>query len=60
MNTKCSNCKNLQQSVYMKLEGETLYNCWCKVGDMKDGTCNKFIAKNNLSKDNKTKFNCNK
>ena len=60
MNTKCSNCKNLQQSVYMKLEGETLYNCWCKVGDMENGTCNKFIVKNNLSKANKIKFNCNK
>ena len=36
MSKKCSNCKNLQQSVYMKLEDETLYTIWCKVGNIED------------------------
>ena len=39
MNNKC---KNLQQSVYMKLEGETLYSIWCKVGNIEDKNCDKF------------------
>ena len=41
-NKKCSNCKNLQQTVYMKLEDETLYNIWCKVGNIESETCYKF------------------
>ena len=45
MENKCSNCKNLHQSVYMKLEDETLYSIWCKVGDVTSETCKKFKAK---------------
>lgn len=29
-------------SIYMKLEDETLYNCWCKVGNMEADNCSKF------------------
>lgn len=40
---KCWRCKHLQTSVYMVLDNETLYNCWCKVGDMESKEkCNKF------------------
>lgn len=42
-NNKCSNCENLQQSIYMKLEDETLYNIWCKAGNIEDKNCDKFI-----------------
>ena len=42
MNNKCKKCKNLQQSVYMKLEDETLYSIWCKVGNIENENCDKF------------------
>ena len=42
---KCTNCKNLQKSVYMKLQDETLYNVWCKVGNMEDKHCSSFEEK---------------
>lgn len=42
-NNKCNNCENLQQSIYMKLEDETLYNIWCKAGNIEDKNCDKFI-----------------
>lgn len=47
MNSKCSNCENLQQSVYMKLEDETLYSTWCKVGNIEEETCDKYMEKSN-------------
>lgn len=40
---ECWKCKHLQKSIYMKLENETLYNCWCIVGNMESKEkCNKF------------------
>ena len=40
---ECWKCKHLQKSVYTKSENETLYNCWCIVGDMESKEkCNKF------------------
>lgn len=39
---KCNNCKNLCQSLYMKLEDETLYSIWCKVGNIENEKCDKF------------------
>ena len=42
MSKMCKNCKNLQQSVYMKLEDETLYSIWCKAGNIENETCDKF------------------
>ena len=30
----CWNCKHLQKSVYLKLKDDTLYNVWCKKGDI--------------------------
>ena len=59
-NKKCNNCKNLQQTVYMKLENETLYSIWCKVGNIEGENCDKFISKGNLFKANKVNFNCDK
>ena len=47
---ECNNCKNLQESVYMKLEDETLYNYWCEVGNIEEETCDKFVIKNNSNK----------
>ena len=39
---ECWKCKHLQKSVYTKSENETLYNCWCIVGDMESKEkCNK-------------------
>ena len=49
MNNKCKNCKNLQQSVYMKLEDETLYSIWCKVGNIEEN-CDKFEEEFNCVK----------
>lgn len=40
--TSCWDCEHLNKSIYMKLEDEILYNCWCKVGDMEEGSCDKF------------------
>ena len=31
---KCWQCQNLHKSIYMQLEDETLYNCWCDIGDV--------------------------
>ena len=42
MSKMCKNCKNLQQSVYMKLEGETLYSIYCEAGNIGDKNCDKF------------------
>lgn len=40
---ECWKCKHLQKSVYIKLENETLYSCWCEIGDMESKEkCNKF------------------
>ena len=40
---ECWKCKHLQKSVYTNSENETLYNCWCIVGDMESKEkCNKF------------------
>lgn len=41
-NTNCWDCEYLNKSIYMKLEDETLYNCWCKVGNMEADNCGKF------------------
>ena len=39
---ECWKCKHLQKSVYIKLENETLYSCWCEIGDMESKEkCNK-------------------
>ena len=46
MSNNCNNCKYLQQSIYMKLEDETLYSIWCKVGNIEDKDCDKFECKN--------------
>jgi hypothetical protein len=45
MKKDCSNCKYLQQSVYLKLENETLCNVWCKVKSLMTENCDKFKAK---------------
>ena len=45
MSKKCNNCKNLKESVYMRLENETLYNYWCEVGNVQDEVCNNFVDK---------------
>ena len=50
MSKECNNCKNLQESVYMKLEDETLYSYWCEVGNIEEETCDKFILKNSSNK----------
>ena len=42
MSKRCSNCKNLQQSIYMKLEDETLYSIYCEAGNIEDKNCDKF------------------
>ena len=40
---ECWKCKHLQKSIYMESERETLYNCWCEVGEMESKEkCNKF------------------
>lgn len=39
---KCNNCKNLCKSVYMKLEGKTLYSMWCEVGNIEYEECDMF------------------
>lgn len=40
---ECWKCKHLQKSIYMESERETLYNCWCEVGDMDNKEkCDKF------------------
>ena len=41
--SKCWDCKNLNKSIHMKLENDILYNAWCKVGDMEDENCSKFL-----------------
>jgi len=41
-NKNCNNCKHLQRTIYMKLKDETLYNVWCKIGNIGDEKCNKF------------------
>lgn len=60
MNNKCKKCKNLQQSVYMKLEDETLYSIWCKVGNMENETCDKFVEKHKIFKADKVTYHCDK
>lgn len=54
MNNKtCCKCEHLQKSVYMILEDETLYNCWCKVGDVINSEeCDKFELKQQEKKKN--------
>ena len=42
MANSCWDCENLGKSVYMEYEGETLYNCWCKVGCDALEDCDKF------------------
>ena len=40
---ECWKCKHLQKSIYMESERETVYNCWCEVGDMDSKEkCEKF------------------
>ena len=40
---ECWRCKHMQKSIYMESERETLYNCWCEVGDMDSKEkCDKF------------------
>lgn len=40
---ECWRCKHMQKSIYMESERETLYNCWCEVGEMESKEkCNKF------------------
>ena len=40
--TNCWDCKNLQKSIHMVLEDNTLYNCWCEVGNIEDEKCDEF------------------
>lgn len=52
-NKICLECKHLQKSVYMVLEDETLYNYWCKVGDVTNSEeCDKFELKQQEKKKN--------